>query len=195
MSRAGFFVATTVVALCAAACSSGSSAGSGNPASTGDGGSGMNQDGSGSATFDQFQLHNLEVVNMYRATLKIAPLALDAKICAFALAGTNELTMDHTPHAHFVNASNDGSIWSAGFSTPAGENQGDPNGWTVLAPDPTTNELDQIDAIQKVMFDEGPGAGEAHGHYTNMMNPQFTRLGVGLVEVAGHLYLTNDFSG
>jgi uncharacterized protein YkwD len=44
------------------------------------------------------------------------------------------------------------------------------------------------------MIDEGPGQGEAHGHYTNMMNPELTRLGVGLLEVNGQLYLTNDFS-
>ncbi len=60
--------------------------------------------------------------------------------------------------------------------------------------DPTQNELDQIDAIQAAMFAEGPGTGEAHGHYTNMMNAQYTRLGVGLLEVSGQLYLTNDFS-
>ena len=44
------------------------------------------------------------------------------------------------------------------------------------------------------MFDEGPGTGEAHGHYENMMSTTFTRVGVGLVEVGTMLYLTNDFS-
>jgi hypothetical protein len=82
-----------------------------------------------------------------------------------------------------------------GFSTSAGENQGDPNGWNPISSNKTTNELDQIDAIQKAVFDEGPGAGEAHGHYENIMNPQFTRVGVGLLEVGDKLYLTNDFSG
>jgi hypothetical protein len=144
--------------------------------------------------FDQFQEHNLEVVNMYRATLNIAPLVLDKQLCTFALAGSQELTMDHTPHQHFINAGNDGSLWMSGFTSQAAENQGDPNGWTVLASDPTQNELMQIDSIQKAMFDEGPGMGEAHGHYENMMNPALKRLGVGLIEVNGSLYLTNDFS-
>ena len=144
--------------------------------------------------FDQFQQHNLADVNMYRATLGIAPLVLDTTLSAFALAGSVELSMDHTPHQHFINASNDGSIWTSGFNNAAAENQGDPNGWYVMAADATTNEMDQIDSIQTAMFDEGPGAGEAHGHYTNMMNPQYTRLGVGLLEVDGQLYLTNDFS-
>jgi hypothetical protein len=44
------------------------------------------------------------------------------------------------------------------------------------------------------MFDEGPGAGEAHGHYTNMMDTTFTKVGIGLLEVGEALYLTNDFS-
>jgi uncharacterized protein YkwD len=146
------------------------------------------------AGFDQFQEHNLEVVNMYRATLNIAPLVLDKTLSTFALAGSTELSMDHTPHQHFITASNNNSIWMDGFNMNAGENQGDPNGWTVLATDPTTNELDQIDQIQKQMFDEGPGAGEAHGHYTNMMDATFTKIGVGLLEVSNSLYLTNDFS-
>jgi hypothetical protein len=156
--------------------------------------------GDGAATdapatgFDRFQERNLADINMYRATLGIAPLKLDLGLCAFALAGSKEETMDHMPHAHFIAAGNSGALWMEGFVMNAGENQGDPNGWTVLSATPTTNELDQIDAIQKAMFDEGPGDGEAHGHYENMMDPAFDRVGVGLIEVDQMLYLTNDFS-
>jgi hypothetical protein len=91
---------------------------------------------------------------------------------------------------------NDGTIWTDGFKTMAAENQGDPNGWPELVQgDETKNELAQIDAIQKAMFAEGPGSGEAHGHYTNMMSSKYHRFGVGLVRAAGgKLYLTNDFS-
>jgi hypothetical protein len=133
-------------------------------------------------------------VNQYRATLNIAPLVLDQKLCDFALAGAQELSQDHQAHQHFINASNDGTLWSSGFKSNAAENQGDPNGWYKMSSDPTQNELMQIDDIQKAMFDEGPGTGEAHGHYENMMNPKLNRLGVGLLEVNGQLYLTNDFS-
>jgi len=52
----------------------------------------------------------------------------------------------------------------------------------------------QIADIQKAMFDEGPGPGAAHGHYMNMMNPLFRKVGIGLVMVNSELYLTNDFS-
>jgi uncharacterized protein YkwD len=134
------------------------------------------------------------VINQYRATLNLAPLKLDQQLSTFALTGSNELTQDHTPHQHFITAGNNGTLWSSGFTSAAGENQGDPNGWPQASSDPTTNELTQIDQIQKAMFDEGPGTGEAHGHYENMMSTTFTRVGVGLVEVGGMLYLTNDFS-
>jgi uncharacterized protein YkwD len=146
--------------------------------------------------FNTFEEHNLEVVNSYRKTKGIAPLVLSSKLCKFALAGSKELEADHVPHEHFINAVNDGSIWDDGFKTLAGENQGDPNGWPELIQgDPNANEIAQIDAIQKMMFDEGPGSGEAHGHYENMMNPKFHRLGAGLLRAAGgKLYLTNDFS-
>jgi uncharacterized protein YkwD len=154
-------------------------------------------DSAASMTFDQFQVHNLDVLNMYRATLNVAPLLLDHELCTFALAGSQELSMDHTPHEHFINAYNDGSILSYGFGDMLAENQGDPNGWTVLALDPTKNELAQIDATLQYMFNEGPGSddgGQEHDHYVNLMNPVYTRLGVGLLEVGGRLYLTNDFS-
>jgi uncharacterized protein YkwD len=177
--------------------SSGKASG-GTDASTGADASGNTTDAS--SGFDQFQQHNLEVVNMYRAMVGSAPLTLDTKLCAFALAGSQELTQDHTAHEHFmtVAASMNGTglfTGGYGFNTQAGENQGDPNGWTVLSKtDPVANELDQIDAIQLAMWNEGPGTGEAHGHYENIIDTKFKRLGVGLVEVSNMLYLTNDFS-
>ncbi|HEY1691961.1 MAG TPA: CAP domain-containing protein [Polyangiaceae bacterium] len=166
----------------------------GNTGDDGGGASGSDDGSSADPTFDQFQVHNLDVVNQYRATLGVAPLVLDHALSAFALAGSTELSTDHTPHQHIIDAINDGSVQDDGFGDQLAENQGDPNGWTILAVDATTNELDQIDAIQKQMFDEGPGTDDTHDHYTNMMNPAYTRLGVGLLEVARHLYLTNDFS-
>ncbi len=150
--------------------------------------------GSSGGPFDQFQLRNLADINAYRATKGIAPITLDVKMSGFAYVGSQQLAQNHTPHGHFIAAGNDGSIWTYGFSGSAGENQGDPHGWTKLSNDPVANEMLQIDAIQKAMFDEGPGPGEPHGHYTNMMNPAYKRVGVGLLMVSGSLYLTNDFS-
>jgi hypothetical protein len=130
---------------------------------------------------------------MYRAMMNLTPLVLDSTLSAFALTGSEELACNHMAHAHFIAEGN--AIFSMGFRSMAGENQGDPNGWRVLSTDPTSNETMQIDQIMQAMFDEGP-AGDAgeHGHYENIMSTQFTRVGVGLVEISGKLYLTNDFS-
>ncbi len=185
---------------------SGSSSGSGSGGSSG--GSSGSSSGGVTPGFDQFEQHNLDVVNSYRAMNGAAPLALDTALSTFALAGSQELSMDHTPHQHFITASNDGTLWTSGFTSQAGENQGDPNGWPQASSDPTQNELTQIDQIQQAMYAEGPPpagetwaqcqqdatCAEAHGHYENIIDPSYTRLGVGLLEVGGMLYLTNDFS-
>jgi uncharacterized protein YkwD len=179
------------------ASSSGGVTSSGGPSDSGpsssSSSSGSNGGDAGMASgFDQFQAHNRDVINQYRATLNLPPLVLDAQLCVFALAGSSELSQDHMPHAHFMSAGT--ALWTQGFTTQAGENQGDPNGWPKASTDPTRNELTQIDQIQQAMFNEGPGSGESHGHYENIMSTTFTRLGVGLLEVNGLLYLTNDFS-
>ena len=158
-----------------------------------DGDDGIGETSEAITTFSTFQRHNLAVVNAYRARKGLVPLKLSASLSTFAHAGSVELSHDHKPHAHFVAAG--ASIFNKGFKLSAGENQGDPHGWPVLVQnDPAANRKAQIDDIQKVMFAEGPGAGAAHGHYMNLMNPKFRRLGVGLVDVGGKLYLTNDFS-
>lgn len=144
--------------------------------------------------FDAFQQKNLALINQYRATKSLTPIVLDAKISTFAYKGTQQLIQDHTPHAHFAAASANGSIWQNGFTGSAAENQGDPNGWFKMSNDPVANQMLQIADIQKAMFDEGPGPGAAHGHYMNMMNPVFRKVGIGLIMVNSELYLTNDFS-
>jgi uncharacterized protein YkwD len=146
------------------------------------------------AAIVDFQQHNLDVINQYRASQGIAALALDPTLNSFAQAGTSELVSDHTPHHHFQDASAAGTLFQDGFKSTAAENQGDPNGWRVMSNDPAENERLQIDDIQQTMFAEGPGTDAAHGHYENIMNAKFRRLGVGLLMVENKLYLTNDFS-
>jgi Cysteine-rich secretory protein family len=199
-----------IVALClvtTGACSSskaGSTSGPHDGAATeqdapsnGDGAGGG--DSADDQPYTQFQVQNLDVVNMYRATLNVPPLVLDHELCAFALAGSQELSMDHMPHQHIIDAINDNTLMQDGFGSEVAENQGNADGWMRLALDPTTNETDQVNATLQYMFNEGPpddggDAGGEHDHYVNMMNPVYTRLGVGLLEVGGLLYLTNDFS-
>ena len=77
-----------------------------------------------------------------------------------------------------------------GFGSRSAENQGDPGGVPSMDGDPVKNGKKQIDILLKIMFDEGPGG----GHYDNMMNARFRRVGIGLHYAGGKLYLTNDFS-
>ena len=151
----------------------GGGGGSGSDAG-GDAGGGTS---SGDPTLDDARQYNLQRINALRAKNGAPALHLDDKLDAFAQAGSVELSQDHKPHANF----------SANYATCGcdvqAENQGDWNGWT---PGPIH---DQIDQILDLMMSEGPGG----GHHDNIVNPQSTRLGVGIVNPGAKLYFTNDF--
>jgi hypothetical protein len=114
-------------------------------------------------------------------------LVMDAQLNDFAIEGSFELMANHVPHGHFNDAAAAGTLFTSdGFSGSAAENQGDPFGWP-----PAPSVPQQIDQILAAMWAEGPGG----GHYDNMANPAFARVGIGLVvDGAGRLYFTNDFS-
>jgi hypothetical protein len=136
---------------------------------------------------DPLVKYNVEQVNRYRSTKRLAPVLYDAKISAFATKGSERLARDHNPHAHFA-ANGQGA---PGFGSRSAENQGDPAGVPVIdASDAVKNGKKQIDIMLKLMMDEGPGG----GHHDNIMNPRFRRIGIGLVYSGGRLYMTNDFS-
>jgi uncharacterized protein YkwD len=130
--------------------------------------------------------YNVERINAYRSQHGLGALLYDAKISAFARAGSERLAKDHTPHANFA----EHGQGAPGFGSVSAENQGDPDGVPSLDADEAKSHKKQIDVMLKLMVDEGPGG----GHYENMMNPRFRRVGVGLVETGGRLYMTNDFS-
>ena len=75
--------------------------------------------------------------------------------------------------------------------TIAGENVGAAYG----------NPRDAIPFLHSTMLKEGPcihqpcslGEFAAHGHYTNLVNPQYTRLGIGIYSKNGITWLTEDF--
>jgi len=137
---------------------------------------------------DPLVKYNVEKINEYRRTKGLGPVLYDTKISAFAKEGSAQLARDHTPHAHF--AANAKDAPPPGFGSRSAENQGDPSGVPSLDADAVKNGKKQIDVMLKLMMDEGPGG----GHYENMMNTRFRRVGIGLVYVGGKLYLTNDFS-
>ncbi len=130
--------------------------------------------------------YNVDRINAYRAQKGLPALLYDAKISAFARAGSERLSRDHVPHAHFA-ANQRGA---PGFGSRSAENQGDERGVPALDPDPSKSGKKQVDEMLKLMMDEGPGG----GHHDNMMNPRYRRVGIGLVDAGGKLYLTNDFS-
>ena len=130
--------------------------------------------------------YNVERINAYRAKNGLAPLLYDAKISAFAHAGSERLAQDHVAHANFA-----AHIQGApGFGSRSAENQGDPSGVPAMDADALRSGQKQIDIMLELMMGEGPGG----GHYDNMMNPNFRRVGIGLVYAGGRLYMTNDFS-
>jgi uncharacterized protein YkwD len=131
----------------------------------------------GDPVLDDARQYNLSRINALRAQNGAGPLRLDDPLNTFAQAGSEELSQDHAPHKHFIT-----SYASCGCNVNA-ENQGDPNGWTA---EPIHQ---QIDDILTMMMSEGPGG----GHHDNIVNPQWTRLGVGIVNPGGALYFTNDF--
>jgi hypothetical protein len=158
----------------------------------GSGGGGGDGGGGTPASGTALQRHTLDRLNEYRASVNSPPLVLDERLNAFAQAGSEQLAQDHVPHLHFNEAVVAGTLFTTdGFEETAGENQGDPFGWP-----PRGSVEEQIDEILEAMFDEGPGPGPLHGHYENIVNPEFTRVGVGLfLDGDGRLYFTNDFSG
>jgi uncharacterized protein YkwD len=135
---------------------------------------------------DALVKYNLDRLNQYRARAGVAPLLYDAKISAFALAGSKQLARDHAPHAHF----REHAEGAPGFGSRSAENQGDPNGVPPLAQDDLGSGRKQIATMLQMMIDEGPGG----GHHDNMLNPKYRRAGIGIHRPDGALYLTNDFS-
>lgn len=135
---------------------------------------------------DPLVRYNVERVNAYRAEKRLPPLLYDAKISAFARRGSEQLARDHAPHAHF--AAN--ARGAPGFGSVSAENQGDPAGVPAMDSDPVRNGRKQIDLMLRLMMDEGPGG----GHYDNIMNPRFRRIGIGLFYAGGKFYMTNNFS-
>lgn len=138
---------------------------------------------------DPLVKYNVEQINKYRSTKSLGPVLYDTKISGFATRGSQQLSKDHTPHAHFA-ANATGPTPPPGFGSRSAENQGDPSGVPSMDADAVRNGKKQIDIMLKMMMDEGPGG----GHYDNMMNPKFRRVGIGLVYAGGKLYMTNDFS-
>jgi uncharacterized protein YkwD len=141
---------------------------------------------------DPLVKYNVDAINAYRKKHGAPMLKYDAKISVFATAASKQLSQDHKAHNYFNAHVKDalGNTAKTGFGSRGAENQGDWDGVPRMDKDNLVNGKKQIDVMMKLMYDEGPGG----GHYENMINPKFKRVGIGLLYVGDKLYLTNDFS-
>jgi uncharacterized protein YkwD len=138
------------------------------------------------------QLHGvaatlLAAINKDRAKHKAAPLILDSKQSACSMKHSLHMAAaGYLAHDQFP----------ADICIPhelAAENIGEARG------DPTQAAL----MLHRIMMSEGPCPHKgcsgtelgAHGHYLNLINPRYTRVGLGLVEKNGTLWLTENFTG
>jgi uncharacterized protein YkwD len=121
--------------------------------------------------------YTLYRLNQIRARHGAGALVLDEGLNHFAQAGSVSLARDHRPHGHFKDAAD------TVHCRTMGENQGDPGGW---APGPPRAQIDQM---LDMMMQEGPGG----GHYDNILDRRWARVGIGVVNPGGAMYFTNDF--
>jgi uncharacterized protein YkwD len=127
-------------------------------------------------TLEEARSHALTYVNGLRSLNGVSLLERDDALTAFAQEGSEQLARDHRGHGHFVDRAAD--------CPRCGENQSGTKGWR---PGPVGR---QVDEIIQLMMAEGPGG----GHHDIMLNPRFSRLGVGIVNPGGEMYLTMDFA-
>jgi hypothetical protein len=87
-----------------------------------------------------------------------------------------------TPHAGFL----------ANLCVPEGFAENECSGWPA--------EPDVIGGCLQAMFDEGPppavctgACAEAHGHFVNMTNPEYTMVACGLATVNGQITAVQNF--
>lgn len=115
----------------------------------------------------------VDTINMYRATLGLAPLQrwADAEDCS---------------DAECVSDGNSG-IPHGAFGMCGEGAQNECPGWPGPPEDMITNCLAQ-------MWAEGPGDDfQKHGHYINMSNPNYSRVACGFAEVNGEIWAVQNF--
>jgi uncharacterized protein YkwD len=128
-------------------------------------------------TAEEAHEYVLGYVNGIRKLSRLAPMVRDPKLDAFALAGSMELAQDHRQNQHIIEHARD----LGGRST---EIQASPEG---ITPGPLE---DQIGSTLVHWVAEGAGG----MHHDAIVNPEWHKLGAGLVSVEGRTYLTIDFA-
>jgi hypothetical protein len=127
---------------------------------------------------DSLPLRCVQLVNGYRATVQLPPLAVwtDSVGCLAGQAG-KDATADKA-HGNF------------GMCKEAAQNTCP--GWVA---DTSRESLaDVVGRCVESMWSEGPGSDYSkHGHYTNMTNPKYAKLGCAYDFRQGSLWINMDF--
>jgi len=163
-----------VLAVVLAAGCGGSGNASGDGGSGNDGGNGM-----GAATEADLQFC-VDENNRYRDMVSKPHFARSATLEAFALVGAMTDGAAMSAHKHFI-ATGGGGISFAENEIPW---------WPKSSYGGTVQDVMRM-GIQ-LMWNEGPGTGAAHGHYTNMTGA-YTQLGCGADLIGDLLTVTIDF--
>jgi hypothetical protein len=125
-------------------------------------------------TLDEARDHTLAIINIVRSGSHLPPLNLDFALTAFAQDGAKQLARDHRPHAHIAGKPQ--------LCPGCNEVQSDPGGFPAGAVE------QQIDGILDGMISEGPGG----PNHDVLVGDEWHRLGIGIVNPEGPLYLTID---
>jgi uncharacterized protein YkwD len=116
----------------------------------------------------------IDVTNQYRAQVGVTPLTpapASQQSCASAQAARDAQLGQ--PHGSFGQCNENAQNECPSFSgTPEAA----------------------VEACLKLMFDEGPGEGPAHGHYNNMTRPSYGQVACGFsVTADGKVWIVQNF--
>lgn len=127
-----------------------------------------------SASLDSFCVQS---INQYRATLSLPALKIwsDSQAC-FARQARDDAASG-TAHSHFGACGE----WA----------QNTCPGWKTADNDSSRRET--LRSCLRLMWNEGPGTGSAHGHYNNMTNTSYMKAGCGFRQENGALWINQDF--
>ncbi len=128
----------------------------------------------------------MKLINKHRAAHHVAPLTLDRAQSTCSMRHAKHMAaQDFISHDDFPSDVCTPHAW-------AGENVGEAAG----------NPLTGAAALDRDMMAEGPcpdvgcpnGEFEQHGHYLNLINRRYTRVGIGVCISRGQVWISEDFT-
>jgi uncharacterized protein YkwD len=124
----------------------------------------------------------------------VGPFTLDAGLSAIARAHSCDLALHNGqswpgwPHTGSDGSSPFQRMAAGGYSMPPYSTEGENIGWAQGYPSAQAAAA----AIDAAMMAEPAGQ---PNHRGNILNPQFRIVGVGIIELSGWVWITEDFAG